>query len=508
LSRTKKNEVDTLNIDHIVVQAGGKGTRFEYLTANRPKTLVPVDNLPILFHLFHQYPDKRFVIVADYKKEVLREYLEIFATVRYQIVDTLETGTCAGLRQTMDLLPDGAPFMLIWSDLILPKNFVLPPEPGDYIGISRSFPCRWRYQDGVFSEECSEEYGVAGLFIFRDKSRLAGVPENGELVCWMQAQGMRFVELSLAGTREFGLCSEYEALAPIKCRPFNKMTIESDTLIKEPIDEQGRKLARLEREWYETAVTKGMRNIPKLVSSEPLKMERINGRNIYEYTSLSLADKRTLLRKLTDTLKALHALERVPADTFSLREAYYGKTMNRLRKIRDLVPFADRKTIVVNGRECRNVFIYKRDLERKLEALRCDGFTFIHGDCTFSNMMLRNDADPVLIDPRGYFGFTELYGDPNYDWAKLYYSLVGNYDRFNLKDFRLTIGEAVADLKITSNGWEDLEQDFFAQSGTDPRTIKLLHAVIWLSLTTYAWQDYDSICGAFYNGLYYLEEVL
>ena len=36
--------------------------------------------------------------------------------------------------------------------------------------------------------------------------------------------------------------------------------------------------------------------------------------------------------------------------------------------------------------------------------------------------------------------------------------------------------------------------------------IKLLHAVIWLSLTTYAWEDYDSICAAFYNGLYYLEE--
>ena len=38
--------------------------------------------------------------------------------------------------------------------------------------------------------------------------------------------------------------------------------------------------------------------------------------------------------------------------------------------------------------------------------------------------------------------------------------------------------------------------------------MKILLAIIWLSLTTYAWQDYDSICGAFYNGLYYLEEAL
>jgi hypothetical protein len=36
--------------------------------------------------------------------------------------------------------------------------------------------------------------------------------------------------------------------------------------------------------------------------------------------------------------------------------------------------------------------------------------------------------------------------------------------------------------------------------------MKLLQAVIWLGLTTYAWENYDSICGAFYNGLLYLEE--
>ena len=38
--------------------------------------------------------------------------------------------------------------------------------------------------------------------------------------------------------------------------------------------------------------------------------------------------------------------------------------------------------------------------------------------------------------------------------------------------------------------------------------IKLLHAIIWLSLTSYAWEDYDSICGAFYNGIAKLGEVL
>ena len=125
--------------------------------------------------------------------------------------------------------------------------------------------------------------------------------------------------------------------------------------------------------------------------------------------------------------------------------------------------------------------------------------------------MIREDNSPVLIDPRGYFGFTELYGDVRYDWAKLYYSIVGNYDQFNLKRFRLHISDDASDgvkLEIESNNWEEMERDFFDLTGADEYEIKLLHAVIWLSLTTYAWQDYDSICGAFYNGLYYLEELL
>ena len=497
-----------LHIDYIIVQAGGKGTRLEHYTANKPKAMVTVDNLPILFHLFRKYPEKRFIIIADYKKRVLREYLESFGEVKYQVVDAAGSGTCAGVRQAIDLLPDGEPFMLIWSDLILHDGFTLPLEVKDYIGISQSFPCRWSYRDGVFLEERSKEHGIAGLFLFQNKTRLADLPESGELVRWIKDQGMHFTEFGLEGVREIGILSEYISLTKDKCRPFNRLSIDGDTLIKEPIDEQGRNLARLERKWYETAIVKGVRNIPKLFSAEPLVIQRISGGNIYEYVDLPLDEKRTILCKLTQALKELHGLGQIPVDTFSLKEAYYGKTMDRLRKIRDMIPFSDRKMITVNGRECRNIYYHKRDFEQKLDALRCDRFVFIHGDCTFSNLMLKNDIEPIFIDPRGYFGYTELYGDPDYDWAKLYYSVVGNYDRFNLKDFKLNIADDMVELTIESNRWEDLEQDFFMLSGTDPYTIKLLHAVIWLSLTTYAWQDYDSICGAFYNGLYYLEEVL
>lgn len=506
-------------MEYIIVQAGGKGTRLEYLTKNKPKALVPVNNLPMLFYLFKKYPDKRFIIIADYKKDVMREYLAAFASVKYQIVDATGSGTCSGVQQALHLIPENESFMLVWSDLILPDDFNLPSDYTDgkeavydYVGLSETFPCRWKYENGKFEEERSIECGVAGFFLFTDKSKMEDVPETGELVRWISTQGYDFHTIGLGGTREFGLLEEYEKLSTTKCRPFNKITIEGDYLLKESVDSQGEKLAKREIAWYEKAKLLNIPELPKIYGTNPLKMEYIKGRNIYE-CDFDYETKRSILSMLVGALKSLHNSERVTQDTFSIEEAYYNKTMDRLAGIQDLIPFARDKEILINGRKCRNIYYCKQELRKQLDNLKntCKKFAFIHGDCTFSNLMVRDDGRPVLIDPRGYFGYSELYGDVRYDWAKLYYSIVGNYDQFNLGKFRLEIGdtpEVGVKLEIESNNWEDMENDFYEMTGVNVKEIKLLHAIIWLSLTTYAWQDYDSICGAFYNGLYYLEEVL
>ena len=363
-------------MDYIVVQAGGKGTRLKYLTENKPKALVPVDNLPMLFHLFRKYPDKRFVIIADYKKEVMRNYLEAFATVKYQIVEAAGTGTCAGVKQAVDLIPENQSFMLVWSDLILPDKFELPKEykdntkqpVNDYVGISQTFPCRWSFQDGKFEEERSEEHGVAGFFLFTDKAKLDQIPESGELVRWMQQKQMCYKEIGLAGTREFGLIEEYEKLEQSKCRPFNKITVTGNCLTKEPVDQQGEKLAVRESAWYEKARKLNIEILPEIYSTQPLKMEYIKGKNIYEDSEISTSLKINILEKLVNSLKKFHQAESMPADTFSLKEAYFNKTFDRLSQIQDVVPFARDREISVNGKICKNVYFYKRELEKEVRT--------------------------------------------------------------------------------------------------------------------------------------------
>ena len=234
-----------MSCDYIIVQAGGKGTRMKRLTANKPKALVPVDNLPMIFHLFKKYPDKKYIVIGDYKYDVLKNYLREFAEVDYQIVcGTGHSGTCAGLREAISYIPSNRRFMLIWCDLILSSDYEIPESDNNIIGISRDFICRWKYKDGRFVEERSVEYGVAGHFIFKDKSYLIDVPEDGEFVKWIQSKGYVFQEQGLYRTHEYGLYEEWDKLSKSRCRPFNRIKIEGDRVYKAAIDEQGKKLAR------------------------------------------------------------------------------------------------------------------------------------------------------------------------------------------------------------------------------------------------------------------------
>lgn len=104
---------------YIIVQAGGRGSRLETLTMNKPKALVPVDNLPMIFHLFNRYPNAHFKIIADYQKETFKRYLKAFAKVDYAVIEASKKGTCSGIQECLAKIPENTPFMLIWCDLIL-----------------------------------------------------------------------------------------------------------------------------------------------------------------------------------------------------------------------------------------------------------------------------------------------------------------------------------------------------------------------------------------------------
>ncbi len=71
-------------------------------------------------------------------------------------------------------------------------------------------------------------------------------------------------------------------------------------------------------------------------------MEYIKGK-ISMSVSYPLKKKKEILKKLVDALHRLHQSEAVVADSFSIKEAYFHKTMEAFAKIEDLVPLPEKK---------------------------------------------------------------------------------------------------------------------------------------------------------------------
>lgn len=78
-------------------------------------------------------------------------------------------------------------------------------------------------------------------------------------------------------------------------------------------------------------------------------------------------------------------------------------------------------------------------------------FTYIHGDIHLGNILVPREVDAteitdnkshkyIFIDPRGYFGKYNLYGEPRYDYAKLIFGISGYsiFDQMNIESIDIS----------------------------------------------------------------------
>lgn len=499
------------NISHVIIQAGGRGSRLGYLTDNKPKALVSINGEPLIINQMRKYPKATFYIIVDYQRDVFARYLRLFAPAKYRLIIPEGKKTCSGIKKALSYIPEGQPFLMIWCDLyflgsMLPKR--ISPRKYNYIGLSRTFPCRWSFQKGRLVEEKSITKGIAGLFVFKNKQEIRDVPQDGEFCQYLQEKQIQCRPFFLQKVNEVGTIDAYESIKKTfhYTRPFNKLSIKKDTVIKTPKDVQGRQLAKHERHWYKVIEVHKKMYIPTIYKTAPLIIERIEGGSLHT-TSLTNEQKKQVLSTIINNIHELHNLFPKKEGSYSNdHEAILGKTKKRLDTISSLISDINKPYFFINGKRCTNFYKKWHLVEKMLKPFFGNSYSFIHGDPTFSNLLYEEKtAKPYFIDPRGYYGTSLLYGDEDYDWAKLYYSLVGNYDQFNNKNFRVSLHDENKIVTIDSNQWEHLAEMFFRLTNRDKRKIEAYHAIIWLSLASYVWDDYDSIGGAFYNGIYLMQ---
>lgn len=133
---------DNIKDMKVVIFAGGKGTRLAEETALKPKPMVEIGDMPILWHImkiYSHYNLKNFIICLGYKGYIIKEWFRNYSlhnsdiTIdlsrnvvdihnqmvedwKITLVDTgLESGTAARLAKVKDYVGDNQ-FMLTYGD--------------------------------------------------------------------------------------------------------------------------------------------------------------------------------------------------------------------------------------------------------------------------------------------------------------------------------------------------------------------------------------------------------
>ena len=79
-----------------IILAGGRGTRLAEETEIRPKPMVEIGGLPILWHImkiYAQYGHKDFVVALGYKGEIIKEYFAQYHRLSRDMTIDLGAGT-------------------------------------------------------------------------------------------------------------------------------------------------------------------------------------------------------------------------------------------------------------------------------------------------------------------------------------------------------------------------------------------------------------------------------
>lgn len=504
------------DFDYVIVSAVHEDSKYDKFDGNKPLELLSKKQLPIIFYTMRRYPQKKYVILGNENIDIIEKYVEAFGGVPFVSIKTDSKDSIENIQKALNYIPKDKRFLIIDANMVLDNDVKIESTTGNTIGTSDKYESEWRFEKGIIEKKRTNKNAVMNCVLLEDKSVLEDMPQKGDFIEYLSKSKIKFNTIDLENTKKVTSLKDLEEdneddISAYPGRAFNMIKVSDNILIKLPQDDLGKLLAAQETKWYQKVADLNFMNIPPIYEYNPIRMKKIDGDVLYK-ASLGNDEKKEVLDNLIDVLNDLHGKGDKSVNMYSLKDVYYNSTFSSLDAIKNIVPFATDELININGKDCRNPFKLRHEIyfaiqEKLME--NCKKFYLMHGDCTFSNIILGKDKKLTLIDPQGCFGQTDYYGDINYDWAKLYMSIVGNWDQFVLGNFTLNYAKDGVEVKVKSGNWEHLEAHLLDRIKVEnSATIKFIHALIWLSSTMYRWDDYDFVSGAFYLGTYYLNQVL
>lgn len=180
-----------------------------------------------------------------------------------------------------------------------------------------------------------------------------------------------------------------------------------------------------------------------------------------------------------------------------LYDIYFKKTISRWDSIKDHPKFSNfyNNEITINNKKYQPVKYYLNNLEKTLNEYNIIDenrkFWIIHGDLCFNNILFKENK-MYLIDPRGSFGESWIYGDQLYEFAKISHSISG-YDSIINDYYNLELkGNTINYSFINENNKKLFLEHFEKLIDKDelPK-VYLIESLLFLSMIPLHKENYD-----------------
>lgn len=297
--------------------------------------------------------------------------------------------------------------------------------------------------------------------------------------------------------------SYFKAKSGVAARSFNTINIDDKRGILIKSSNNKDKLID-EIKWYLKLPNKIQYLVPRIYDyslkydNPYVSMEFYGYHTLHEsylYSDLPMIRWKEIFKKLLFIIEDMEAYKVVPGNDLintSLKEMYITKTFARLDTLKLDKEFVDlfSKNILINNNKYESLDYYKEKISYLVNDIIIkkygNSFNIIHGDLCFANILVEDSYNFMrLIDPRGSFGSFDIYGDSNYEMAKLLHSLEGKYD-FIIEDlFDVSKNGNNINFVIFDKNTEIIKvfNEVFAEKLKNLLVIRLIEATLFLSMT-------------------------
>ena len=504
-------------LDYLVISASGKGSRLLPLTANIPKVLVTYNNnclLNNIINYWRSYAKKFIVIINKIYNTIVKFYLDLldieYEIINVELINNYENSYTLNKALSKEKFLNKR-ILITWCDIY--PNVKLDKNIFNEQNIVFTYKNYGRYEASK-NKLIKKEYGnVIGIYYFSNFTYLTQFTPLMDLCDCYKTNFGDFETFEIQELIDIGDMDKLIIYITTKgdkyiTRYFNTIReIDCDRLQKKSTCEYGNTI--IEKESYFYKYHKNFKYKPKIYEfgENYFIMEKIkNSKQVISYFNESLQSKQfNIIKNCLTIIENLHCQEKIIVDIEILSKdiniEFKSKIEKRLAKITPILEYFSFIKKINNI----PIKITHREIIKKLSnnlisffKKNITNYCTIHGDCHLSNILIDSNENYYLIDPRGYFGESNIFGINYYDIGKILYSLSGFDELNNRKNHYFVIENDNIIVNINNN------MDNYLVLFEKYNIPILIDMVIlhWLGLAEYSKNNIHKCVSAYYHGIY------